>query len=130
MLPAADLRLLDTVCVELRRLGLQAPALQDLCALLNLEPPPLREFLERMAYLGQLVKVGRYRYYLPADIDELARLAGTLAAQCDDGQFTAAQYRDHARIGRNTAIEVLEYFDHVGLTQRRGQVRRLRRGLG
>lgn len=130
VLPAADLRLLDTVCVELRRLGLQAPALQDLCALLNLEPPPLREFLERMAYLGQLVKVGRYRYYLPADIDELARLAGTLAAQCDDGQFTAAQYRDHARIGRNTAIEVLEYFDRVGLTQRRGQVRRLRRGLG
>jgi len=127
VLPAADLALLDTVCVELRRLGLQAPALQDLCELLKLEPAPLREFLERMAYLGQLVKVGRYRYYLPGDIDELALLAGTLAASTTDGQFTAAQYRDHARIGRNTAIEVLEYFDRVGLTQRRGQVRRLRR---
>ena len=127
VLPAADLRLLDSVAAELRRHGLQAPALQDLSATLGMEPAPLREFLDRMAYLGQLVKVGRYRYYLPPDIDELARLAGTLAAQCDDGEFTAAQYRDHAGIGRNTAIEVLEYFDRTGLTQRRGQVRKMRR---
>jgi selenocysteine-specific elongation factor len=126
VLALADQKLLNTVSVELRRLGPQAPALQDLHATLKIESDVLRPFLERMAQLGHLIKVGRYRYYLPPDIDELAALARTLASSLKDGSFTAAQYRDHCGIGRNTAIELLEYFDRIGITQRRGQVRRVR----
>ena len=126
VLALADQKLLDTVSVELRRLGHQAPALQDLHENLKIEVNVLRPFLERMTQLGHLTKVGRYRYYLPPDIDELAALARALASSLEDGSFTAAQYRDHCGIGRNTAIELLEYFDRIGLTQRRGQARRVR----
>ena len=45
----------------------------------------------------------------------------------ETGCFSAADFRDHCGIGRNTVIEVLEHFDRAGLTRRQGQVRRLRR---
>ena len=44
-----------------------------------------------------------------------------------DGRFTAAEYKDHARIGRNFAIELLEFFDRSGFTERLGDRRRIRR---
>ncbi len=34
-------------------------------------------------------------------------------------------FRDRAGMGRNLAIEVLEFFDRAGLSQREGNVRRL-----
>jgi selenocysteine-specific elongation factor len=39
--------------------------------------------------------------------------------------ITAAAFRNESGIGRNLAIEVLEYFDKAGLTRRVGDARRL-----
>ena len=41
--------------------------------------------------------------------------------------FGAGAFRDASGIGRNVTIELLEYFDRVGLTRRVGNVRFLRR---
>jgi selenocysteine-specific elongation factor len=43
-----------------------------------------------------------------------------------NGQFSVKQYRDRAGIGRNSVIEILEYFDRVGYTRRIDQVRQIR----
>jgi hypothetical protein len=43
-----------------------------------------------------------------------------------DGRFSLADYRARAEMGRNFAIELLEYFDAAGLTERIGEGRRLR----
>ncbi|MEE2745548.1 MAG: SelB C-terminal domain-containing protein, partial [Pseudomonadota bacterium] len=40
-----------------------------------------------------------------------------------EGRFSAAEFRDSASIGRNLAIEMLEYFDKTGLTWRSGDTR-------
>ena len=40
---------------------------------------------------------------------------------CDN--FTAGTFRDAAGLGRNVTIEVLEYFDLSGFTQRDGNTR-------
>ena len=40
--------------------------------------------------------------------------------------FTAAQFRDATGLGRKRAIQVMEYFDRVGLLRRIGDVHRLR----
>ena len=48
-------------------------------------------------------------------------------ACCRKGRFTAAEYKNHAGIGRNFAIELLECFDRSGFTERLGERRRVRR---
>ena len=70
-------------------------------------------------------RVGRL---LREDAGALRRLAGTarvLASESDDGLFAVAEFRDRAGIGRNLAVEVLEYFDVAGYTERVGDVRRV-----
>ena len=41
--------------------------------------------------------------------------------------FTAAQFRDATGIGRGLAIEILEFLDTLGITQRVGDARKLRK---
>ena len=129
VLPPVEAALLARVTLEMERHGLQAPALHDLLVPLNIEVSVLRPFLERMARLGHLQQVGKYRFYLPRLLYALAREVEILAAQSAPGAFSVAEYRDHSGIGRNTAIEVLEYFDRIGLTRRNGQTRSLRQAL-
>ena len=43
----------------------------------------------------------------------------------ENNEITVKQYRDATGIGRNLSIEILEYFDNHGVTQRRGDVRKL-----
>ena len=126
-LAPADARLLARINDELTRHGRQAPALHDMPAAMNLTIEILKPFMERMAKLGYLHHVGRYRYYQPSTLHELATLAEALADSAVDHRFTAADYKQHSGIGRNVTIEVLEYFDRVGLTRRLGQTRFLRR---
>ena len=40
-----------------------------------------------------------------------------------DGSVGVSPFRKEAGIGRNLAVEVLEYFDRVGLSRRDGNVR-------
>jgi len=42
------------------------------------------------------------------------------------GELTLAQFRDHFKTSRKYAAAVLEYFDTIGFTHRKGDVRRLR----
>ncbi|MGD9602651.1 MAG: selenocysteine-specific translation elongation factor [Gammaproteobacteria bacterium] len=126
-LAPGEAALLKRVEAELRRHGLQAPALHDLPDPLKMKIEVLRPFMERMGHLGRLVHVAKYRYYLPSTLHALAVKVEELARAAEGGRFTAAEFRTHTGIGRNVTIEVLEYFDRVGLTQRYGEKRVLRR---
>jgi len=126
VLPPAEERLLEHVAAELRRHGRQAPALHDMPEPMQITVEVLKPFMERMAKLGHLHQVGRYRYYLPETLKELAHCAETLSESSDSACFTAVQYKEYCGIGRNVTIELLEYFDRVGLTRRQGQTRRMR----
>ena len=59
-------------------------------------------------------------------LNELAEIARATAEQSGDGMFDARAFRDASGIGRNMTIEVLEYFDRLGLTVRRGDRRLIR----
>ncbi|MBT3626806.1 MAG: selenocysteine-specific translation factor, partial [Rhodospirillaceae bacterium] len=69
------------------------------------------------------VQVTKNRFFLPAAVNRLAEIAEELAGESEDGLFLAAAYRDRSGIGRNLTIELLEYFDRTGLTQRHGPAR-------
>ena len=55
----------------------------------------------------------------------MVEIAADVAAQAENGQFTAAQFRDRLDNGRKVAIQILEFFDRHGVTLRRGDLRRI-----
>lgn len=110
----------------LQNAGLKPPVVHELAATVRVPARQLEQLFNRAVQLGLLTRVVKNRYFLPETVSELAHRVELLAAELPDQQFTASQYRDRTAIGRNLAIEVLEYFDRAGFTQRLGDKRRLR----
>ena len=116
-LAEADQRLLDRVQALLPPDELRPPIIGDLATALSLPVAELRDFANRMAQAGHLVRVAPNRFYRPATAAALATHALALAAAADDGRFDAARYRDRTGIGRNLTVQVLEHLDRSGITR-------------
>jgi selenocysteine-specific elongation factor len=73
------------------------------------------------------MRVTADRFYPRSTLATLAAIAQATAQAQPNGQFTAAQYRDATGIGRSLAIEILEFLDGLGITQRIGDARKMRK---
>ncbi len=100
----------------------QPPSLGDMAKQFRLGVGDLARHLHPLVAKKILIRISDTRYYLPEHLKAMADIARTLDAE---GPFTVRQYRDASGIGRNVAIEVLEYFDRSGFTRRDEQVRRI-----
>ena len=103
------------------------PSLRQAAEQLKMDEAALGALLKRATNAGLVLPVTRTRFVPLAAVGALAERAESLARTSPDGRFTAAEYKDHARIGRNFGIELLEFFDRSGFTERLGDRRRLRR---
>jgi selenocysteine-specific elongation factor len=121
-LPPADDDLWRRVEPALARGGLRPDTLGELAERLDMTVAETEAFLVRAASFGLAVRVARNRYFLPQSLRELAGIGEALAAE---GRFTAAAFRDRSGIGRNLAIELLEFFDRARFTLREGDHRRI-----
>jgi selenocysteine-specific elongation factor len=84
----------------------------------------LRTVLARLAQRGELHAVVKDLYYPLATMHRLAQLARGVAER--EGEVKAASFRDATGLGRKRAIQILEYFDRVGLLRRVQDSHRLR----
>ncbi|MCE2424850.1 MAG: selenocysteine-specific translation elongation factor [Pseudomonadales bacterium] len=100
----------------------QPPSLGDLAKRFGRPFPVFEREMRALPAFNLAVRVGDTRYFLPDRLLELAKLAGKLDARAP---FTVRQFRDASGMGRNVVIEVLEYFDGRGYTQRIGDTRRV-----
>jgi selenocysteine-specific elongation factor len=105
--------------------GTRPPPVGELAIALKVEPGEVEDFLKEMAKLQLVLQVAENRFYLREALVELARVAGSLAAEREKGLFAAAEFRDRSGIGRNLSIQVLQYFDRVGYTRRIGENQRM-----
>ena len=105
---------------------IRPPVVHDMLEPLGVSFPELSKFLAKSAREGRLVKVSDKRYFMPEAVRELIRIVEELVETNANGQFSVKEYRDRADIGRNSVIEILEYFDRVGYTRRIDQVRLIR----
>ena len=103
------------------------PSLRQAAEQLKIDEAALGALLRRAANAGLAVPVTRTRFVPLTAVSALAARAESLADGRPEGRFTAAEYKNHAGIGRNFAIELLEYFDRSGFTERLGDRRRVRR---
>ncbi len=109
--------------------GVRPPRVRELVDLIGVALDRLESFLARAEQLGWVHRVAENRYFLPATLNELERIAEHVAAECADGTFAAADFNRASGIGRNLTIKVLEYFDRIGTTQRHGDRRSPLRAL-
>ena len=99
------------------------PVLHDLAKTLSMPVKSLEKVLIRCVLTGNLARPVKNRFFLPEALDQLRqRLIDTAD---EENQLTVRQYRDATGIGRNLAIEILEYFDRQGMTRRYGDIRKI-----
>ncbi len=123
-LSAPDKVLWQQAQAALQAAGLRPPPVGDLSGQLNVDSKKLEATLSRAARQGLVTRVSKTRFFLP---ETLRELQGIARAEVESGSpLTAAAFRDRSGIGRNAAIEVLEYFDRIRFTRRVGDVRVIR----
>jgi selenocysteine-specific elongation factor len=107
--------------------GFNVLPVRELAPAANIKEAMLRDFLHRKARTGELIRVTPERFYPRATLAQLAAVAQLVTQTVPGGQFTAAQFRDASGVGRGLAIEILECLDRLGITQRIGDVRKMRK---
>ena len=100
------------------------PWVRDLARDTGLSEPTVRTTLQSLARRGEVFAVVRDLYYGAPAMTELSTIARSLAAE--HGLVRAADFRDRTGLGRKRAIQVLEFFDRVGVLRRSGDVHHLR----
>jgi selenocysteine-specific elongation factor len=108
---------------HLTRDSTKPPVLHELAKTLGVQPKQLEKVLARCVQIGLVTRPVQNRFFLPEALVELKRVM--VGATDINGEITVKQYRDATGIGRNLAIDILEYFDRQGITQRHGDVRKL-----
>ncbi len=98
----------------------QPPSLGDIGRELRIPLARLQGSLKPLVSKGELIQINDKRVYLPRHVDDLATAAEGLSAR---GPFSARDFRDATGIGRNVAIDLLEFFDARGFTRRQGDER-------
>jgi selenocysteine-specific elongation factor len=123
----ADQKMWEAVKPVMESAGFNVPPLKDLAPLTKLKEVMLTDFLHRKAKTNEVIRVTPERFYPRTTLAKLAACAVDVAQNSAGNQFTAAQYRDRTGVGRGLAIEILECLDRLGITQRIGDMRKMRR---
>jgi selenocysteine-specific elongation factor len=123
-LRAADRIVAERALPLLAQGGLAPPWVRDIAAGLRLPEEQVRQVLARLAQVGEVYQVVKDLYYPPRTVEKLAALVRELGAR--DGMVTAGGFRDATGLGRKRAIQLLEFFDRVGLLRRVGDGHLLR----
>ncbi len=103
------------------------PSLHQSAVQLELELTELGNFVKRACRTGMLAQIARNRFIPVALLHRLAVVAERLAESMPENCFTIVDFRDEVAFGRNFVIDLLEFFDRSGFTERLGDARRIRR---
>ena len=139
-LAARDETLLQRLTPYLMEAGAQGAWVRDLAEHLGEPAANLRPAMARLARSGHLYQVVKDLYLDAATAARLAALVRQLAladaeaAKATDAQqrsnplpiLTVARFRDASGLGRKRAVQMLEFFDRIGLCRRVGDTHVLR----
>ncbi|MCA1922176.1 selenocysteine-specific translation elongation factor [Buttiauxella noackiae] len=97
---------------------------RDLARETQQDEQTVRQLLRFAAQLGLVTAILKDRYYRNDRIQTFANLIRELDQT--QGATSAADFRDSLGVGRKLAVQILEYFDRIGFTRRRGNDHLLR----
>ncbi|WLI78111.1 selenocysteine-specific translation elongation factor [Kosakonia sp. H02] len=91
---------------------------RDLARETGVDEQVMRGVLRQAAQQGLITAIVKDRYYRNDRIITFASMIRDLDQA--RGSTSAADFRDTLNVGRKLAIQILEYFDRIGFTRRRG----------
>ncbi|WP_196209559.1 selenocysteine-specific translation elongation factor [Citrobacter sp. Res13-Sevr-PEB04-36] len=100
---------------------------RDLAKETGTDEQAMRLALRQAAQQGIITAIVKDRYYRNDRIVAFANMIREL--DLERGSTCAADFRDRLNVGRKLAIQILEYFDRIGFTRRRGNDHLLRDAL-
>jgi len=104
----------------------QPPRVRDIARAQSLEEVAVRKLLIQVARMGRVYKVAHDHFFDRTAVARLGDIVRDLAGEAPDGAVPAGRFRDRIGTGRKLAIQIMEYFDRIGLTRRVGDAHRLR----
>lgn len=111
------------------RHALRPPTVHELAEAIREPGELVQSALDQSARLGRVVRVSTKRYYRPGALLVLGKIFLSIAEGDAKGEVSAIAFRDRSGIGRNVTIEVLEFFDRIRFTRRRGNARTVLRPI-
>ncbi|WP_249022603.1 MULTISPECIES: selenocysteine-specific translation elongation factor [Kluyvera] len=100
---------------------------RDLATQTGTDENMMRGVLRLAAQQGMITAIVKDRYYRNDRIVAFASMIREL--DLEKGSTCAADFRDKLNVGRKLAIQILEYFNRIGFTRRRGNDHLLRDAL-
>ena len=101
------------------------PRVRDFAQDLGRDEREIRRVLKLTQKLGRTDQIAQDHFFARVVTREMVAIILDVAAHSADGWFTAPAFRDRVHNGRKVAIEILDFFDRLGLTLRRGDLRRI-----
>jgi selenocysteine-specific elongation factor len=121
MVSAAQQESWNKVEAALLERGVQLPLVSELMSATGMRKEALQSALFAASKNGLVYKLNDKRYGLPIHLQQHAAMVAELADS--EAGITVIGFRDRLNAGRKLAIEILEHFDEVRFTQRRGESR-------
>lgn len=115
-------RVLPALVGDLR---FRPPRVRDFATEFGVDEKDLRRVMRHCQRLGRVDQIAHDHFFARVVTQEMVAIIRDVAAASEDGWFTAPAFRDRVQNGRKVAIEILDFFDRLGLTLRRGDLRRL-----
>lgn len=101
------------------------PRVRDLATELGVDEREVRRVLRLTQKLGRTDQIAQDHFFVREVTREMTAILREVAADTPDGWFTAPAFRDRLDNGRKVAIQILDFFDRLGFTLRRGDLRRI-----
>ena len=101
------------------------PRVRDFARAFGIDEREVRRVLKLTQKLGRTDQIAHDHFFARPVTREMLAILGDVAAVAEGGWFTAPAFRDRVHNGRKVAIEILEFFDRLGVTLRRGDLRRM-----
>ena len=105
----------------IRQCGLKIPSLGDLKSNDSLKHANLERMLWSLVKSGRLHAFGRQRFVSSETLHDLAKSISSLSMKMPE--FSIVDVKKHIGIGRNLTVELMEYFDLIRFTARKGNCR-------
>lgn len=107
--------------IALAEYNSQIPTLADLYGDLQMDMSTVDLILQKAVKDGRVYKLGSKRFVLFKQLRQFAYGVRQLSSTVP--QFSVVDVKEHLGLGRNSCIQLLEYFDYIGFTRRYGQRR-------
>lgn len=101
------------------------PRVRDFATSFGIDEREIRRLLRLTQKLGRTDQIAHDHFFAREVTQDMLAIIRDLAGASPDGWFTAPAFRDRVHNGRKVAIEILEFFDRLGVTLRRGDLRRM-----